>query len=107
MKPYLSTLVGLLLSVNLFAQNPDSVYMHTNYDLTTYRVAMRDGVHLFTIVYTPKDKSKTYPIIINRTCYNASGYTDYKTRRYPSPTKTILLSLRLPSMALLLWRLAI
>jgi len=86
MKTYLSILVGFLLSVNLFAQvNQDSVYMRKNYDLTTYRISMRDGAHLFTIVYTPKDKSKTYPIIINRTCYNASGYTDYNTRGYPSP----------------------
>lgn len=33
-------------------------------------ITMRDGVRLFTSVYTPKDTSKTYPILMNRTPYN-------------------------------------
>ena len=45
---------------------------------------MRDGVELFTIVYTPKDTSKKYPILINRTCYNASKNTNYQYSAYPS-----------------------
>ena len=45
---------------------------------------MRDGIKLFTVVYIPKDKSKTYPILLNRTCYNASNYADYKTFGHPS-----------------------
>ena len=39
---------------------------------------------MFTVIYTPKDTSKSYPILLNRTCYNASGYTDYNVSRYPS-----------------------
>ena len=37
---------------------------YTKYE---YRIAMRDGVRLFTSVYVPKDDSKTYPFLINRT----------------------------------------
>ena len=35
---------------------------------------MRDGVRLFTSVYTPKDKSKTYPILMKRTPYSLRPY---------------------------------
>lgn len=45
---------------------------------------MRDGAELFTVVYTPKDTSKKYPVLMNRTCYNASKYTDYQYSGYPS-----------------------
>jgi putative CocE/NonD family hydrolase len=66
------------------AQKPDSLYIRNNYNLNEYRIKMRDGAELFTVVYTPKDRSKKYPILLNRTCYNASNYTDYNINRYPS-----------------------
>lgn len=64
--------------------NEDSLYMREHYEKFEYRIPMRDGAKLFTVVYMPKDKSKTYPILMNRTCYNASGYGDYKTHGHPS-----------------------
>jgi len=45
---------------------------------------MRDGIKLYTLVYIPKDKSKPYPILMNRTCYNASDYGEFKTYGHPS-----------------------
>ncbi|WP_371766003.1 CocE/NonD family hydrolase [Massilia sp.] len=41
---------------------------YTKYE---YRIPMRDGTQLFTVVYVPKDASKTYPFLINRTPYSA------------------------------------
>jgi putative CocE/NonD family hydrolase len=41
---------------------------YTKYE---YRIPMRDGTKLFTVVYVPKDASKTYPFLINRTPYSA------------------------------------
>ena len=35
---------------------------------------MRDGVRLFTSVYVPKDDSKPYPILLNRTPYSVRPY---------------------------------
>lgn len=68
------------------AQNPkaDSLYMRTHYDQVEYQIPMRDGIKLYTLVYIPKDKSKTYPILLNRTCYNASSYAEWKTYSHPS-----------------------
>jgi putative CocE/NonD family hydrolase len=62
----------------------DSIYMRQHYDKSEYFIPMRDGIKLFTVVYTPKDQSKKYPILLNRTCYNASGYADFKTYGHPS-----------------------
>jgi putative CocE/NonD family hydrolase len=41
---------------------------YTKYE---FRVPMRDGVHLFTSVYVPKDSSKPYPFLMQRTPYSA------------------------------------
>ncbi|MDH5398684.1 MAG: CocE/NonD family hydrolase [Cyclobacteriaceae bacterium] len=67
-----------------YAQNADSLYMRQNYDKFEYRIPMRDGAELFTVVYMPKDKTVKHPVLLNRTCYNASRYADYKTFGHPS-----------------------
>ena len=74
----------LLMFAISYAQNPDSLLLKQDYDLKEYRIPMRDGAELFTVVYTPKDASEKYPILMNRTCYNASKYTDYQYSGYPS-----------------------
>ncbi|MCK5346669.1 MAG: CocE/NonD family hydrolase, partial [Candidatus Heimdallarchaeota archaeon] len=73
----------LIISTS-YGQNADSLFVRQHYDLAEYRIPMRDGAELFTVIYTPKDKSQKYPILLNRTCYNASGYTDYQISDYPS-----------------------
>jgi len=37
-------------------------------------IPMRDGVKLFTAIYSPKDTSKTYPIMLTRTPYSVAPY---------------------------------
>lgn len=78
--------IALLVPIIGYAQDfkADSIYMRQHYDKTEYQISMRDGIKLFTVVYTPKDQSKKYPILLNRTCYNASGYADFKTYNHPS-----------------------
>jgi uncharacterized protein len=57
---------------------------YTKYE---YRIAMRDGVRLFTSVYVPKDSTHTYPFLINRTPYSVAPYgvDQYRTQLGPSP----------------------
>lgn len=69
------------------AQIIDSSYIAANYDYAEHFIPMRDGVKLFTISYTPKDKSKKYPFLMNRTCYNASRAVDYKLN---APSKSLI-----------------
>src|SRR5580704_10551983 len=80
----------LILAANLAAQNkPDAPDFEVKEHYTKYefRVGMRDGVHLFTSVYVPKDSSHSYPFLINRTPYSVGPYgVDlYRTQLGPSP----------------------
>src|SRR5258706_9867997 len=45
-----------------------------NYSKSEQMIAMRDGVKLFTAIYSPKDASQKYPIILSRTPYSCSPY---------------------------------
>ncbi len=68
----------------MFAQGIE--YVKANYTKYEYRVAMRDGKRLFTSVYAPKDATKKYPILLNRTPYSVAPYgaDQYKTDLGPS-----------------------
>ena len=81
---YLSLLLLLFSFVIVTAQKVDSAWMSQYYDKAEYHIKMRDGAELFTLVYAPKDKSKTYPILLNRTPYNASSYAHFNTYGHPS-----------------------
>ena len=62
-------------------------YVKAHYTKHEYKIPMRDGVHLFTSVYVPKDDSKTYPILLNRTPYSVAPYgiDSYRENVGPSP----------------------
>jgi uncharacterized protein len=49
-------------------------YVKAHYTKHEYKIPMRDGVRLFTSVYVPKDASKSYPILLNRTPYSVRPY---------------------------------
>jgi putative CocE/NonD family hydrolase len=49
-------------------------YIRANYEKQEHRIAMRDGVELFTSIYLPRDSSRTYPILMKRTPYSVSPY---------------------------------
>ncbi|MFN8206942.1 MAG: CocE/NonD family hydrolase [Bacteroidales bacterium] len=69
----------VLLLTNSFilsAQNPDSLYLVKHYNKAEYRIPMRDGKTLFTVVYSPKDTSMKYPVLFNRTPYSVAPYGD-------------------------------
>src|SRR5688572_19542004 len=56
------------------------------YNKTEHQIPMRDGVKLFTAIYTPKDQSQKYPIMLNRTPYSVAPYgrNAYRTTLGPS-----------------------
>ena len=62
-----------------------------NYTKKEVYIPMRDGTKLFTIIYTPKDisKSNRYPFIMNRTCYSIAPYGETVFRKKLSPNKFI------------------
>jgi putative CocE/NonD family hydrolase len=85
-----ASIVALVIAFSshtaLLAQ--DSAYdVRQHYDKTSHMVPMRDGVKLFTIVYTPKDKSRTYPILLTRTPYSIPPYEPDKYRAVLGPSQ--------------------
>ena len=66
------TILFVLLGYIGVAQ--DENYVRTHYDKTETTIAMRDGVKLFTAIYSPKDTSKKYPILLQRTPYSCQPY---------------------------------
>ncbi|CAN5312080.1 CocE/NonD family hydrolase [soil metagenome] len=91
MKKILFVLFIAFLPAISWAQVPDSVYARQHYDKFEYQIPMRDGVKLFTSVYIPKDKSKTFPILMQRTCYSVAPYGITKfPSRHLGPSKFLM-----------------
>ncbi len=77
MKKNLSLTIFLCFAVSLAAQSKfslDSAYIRDNFTKREVMIPMRDGKQLFTSIYSPKDQSKKYPIIMRRTPYSCSPY---------------------------------
>jgi len=72
----LLTFFFILFAFCSYAQpnNSDADYVKANYQKYEYQVTMRDGKKLFTSVYVPKDQSKKYPIMMDRTPYSVGPY---------------------------------
>jgi len=65
-------LILILLSSQIFCQGRE--WIKDNYNKKEYRISMRDGITLFTSVYSPKDTTRLYPILMIRTPYTAAPY---------------------------------
>lgn len=61
-----------------------------NYDKQEVEIKMRDGVKLHTTIYTPKDTSKSYPILMQRTPYSSRPYGEDQYRRQIGPNKFLM-----------------
>ena len=69
-------LVGVfcLLGIASQAQTIDSAWVINNYTKQEVYITMRDGVKLFTSIYTPKNKAELHPILMTRTPYSCQPY---------------------------------
>ncbi|MGH9667153.1 MAG: CocE/NonD family hydrolase, partial [Bryobacteraceae bacterium] len=84
-----------LVAVAVLAAQPASkreearkslAYIKAHYTKYEFRIPMRDGKRLFTAVYTPKDDSQRYPILMTRTPYSVAQYgvDQYRAKLGPS-----------------------
>lgn len=67
---------GQILTLNfsreLIAPSKSSPeYIRQYYEKKEVYIPMRDGIRLFTSIYSPRDKSQVYPILMMRTPYNS------------------------------------
>ena len=61
----------------------DKEYLMAHYTKYEHMIPMRDGVRLLTSVYTPKDISEPYPLLLKRTPYSIRPYG---VDNYPNPS---------------------
>src|SRR6266705_1222546 len=84
MRPMIRVHLAVLLFLPFANQSPaadsapdtNAVWLAEHYTKYEHRIPMRDGVHLFTRVYVPKDDSQTWPILLTRTPYALKPYGD-------------------------------
>ncbi len=65
-------LICLLFAFSLHAQ--EEQYLRAHYTKQEVYIPMRDGVRLFTAIYTPKNAAQKHPIILQRTPYSIAPY---------------------------------
>ncbi|OAB78698.1 CocE/NonD family hydrolase [Cochleicola gelatinilyticus] len=85
---FILALVGCFNFV--IAQDADADYAKNNYTKTETYITMRDGVKLFTAIYTPKDTSKKYPILFQRTPYSCRPYGEDQFRSKVGPNEFMM-----------------
>lgn len=90
-------LTFLFLSVFIFTscttkeqEEPRDTFVEDNYTKQEVDIAMRDGVKLHTTIYSPKDKSKEYPILMQRTPYSSRPYGEGKMRSRIGPNINLM-----------------
>ncbi len=83
---FVGVIVGVCAADGAWAQSNANPSIAERFDKHEVAIEMRDGVKLFTAIYTPRDKSRTYPIMMNRTCYSVRPYGEdnYSNRLGPS-----------------------
>ena len=86
LKPSFFLIIIFLLSLTYCTLSQQS-NVRENYNKREYTIEMRDGVHLFTSVYSPRDKSKKYPILLVRTPYSVAPYGENKYTSFLGASK--------------------
>ena len=82
--------IAAIGSVTAVAQNkpeaPPAYDVREHYTKFEFAIPMRDGVKLFTSIYVPKDISRTFPFLMDRTPYSVAPYgvDNYRTSLGPS-----------------------
>ncbi|GAB4162190.1 MAG: CocE/NonD family hydrolase [Winogradskyella sp.] len=68
----------------------EDTFVKDNYTKKEVMIAMRDGIKLHTTIYSPKDTSKTYPMLMMRTPYSCRPYGEDEYRSKIGPNKYLM-----------------
>ncbi len=85
----LSALLLLFFFHDGFAQQTTHE-VKMNYNKKDTAITMKDGVKLYTVIYSPKDTTINYPIILERTPYSCAPYGDTSYARYIGPNPGLM-----------------
>ncbi|UII80765.1 CocE/NonD family hydrolase [Flagellimonas sp. CMM7] len=81
----LLAVVSCKKTVKQDAVEQEDTYVADNYTKQEVDIEMRDGVTLHTTIYSPKDVSKEYPILMQRTPYSSRPYGEGNFRKQIGP----------------------
>ncbi len=70
--------------------NAENSYVRDHFAKQEVTIEMRDGIKLHTSIYSPKDTSKTYPILLKRTPYSCKPYGESEYPSSLSPNKYMM-----------------
>ncbi|MEM6865147.1 MAG: CocE/NonD family hydrolase, partial [Bacteroidota bacterium] len=81
----LTTICVLSCNENVQTDVVQENYVAQNYTKQEVDIEMRDGVKLHTTIYSPKDTSREYPILMQRTPYSSRPYGEDQFREQIGP----------------------
>ena len=84
---FVNLIVIIILCTSCSFSAQEQFDIKANYSKAEYMIAMRDGVNLFTQVYTPKDTTQNYPFLLFRTPYSVRNYGVDNYRNYLGPNR--------------------
>ena len=67
-----------------------NAFVKDNYNKKEVTIIMRDSIKLHTVIYSPKDKSKKYPILLQRTPYSTRPYGENEFREKIGPNTHLM-----------------
>ncbi|WP_299521698.1 CocE/NonD family hydrolase [Winogradskyella sp.] len=67
-----------------------NTYVKDNYTKKEVMIEMRDGIKLHTTIYSPKDTSKAYPMLLKRTPYSCRPYGENEYLNKVGPNKYLM-----------------
>ncbi len=82
---FITSLIGVLPAAAQQMSRPALVAQ--NYQKTVAQIPMRDGTKLHTTIYLPRDRSQTYPFMINRTPYSTQPYGEGRMDQQIGPSR--------------------
>ena len=83
-------IICFLIASPVLAQTEAEYDVAANYNKKEVDIRMRDGLKLHTTIYSPKDTSQEYPILMSRTPYSSRPYGEDQLRSKIGPNEYLM-----------------
>lgn len=91
MKTFFLPVLFLLVGGPVLAQAESGAYkVEEHYNKREVVIPMRDGIKLHTTIFSPKDTSREYPILMTRTPYSSRPYGEGQFRSQLGPNEHLM-----------------
>ena len=88
--PFLLIFCFLIAASPVLAQTEAEYDVAANYIKKEVDIVMRDGLKLHTTIYSPRDTSREYPILMSRTPYSSRPYGEDQFRSKIGPNEYLM-----------------